>query len=131
MAVAFVRSNAAPGAKALVITTDVARPIPNTYAEPSQGAAGVAMLVGTNPVALELELGAAGYYGYEVMDSCRPSPDVETGDADLSLLSYLDCIENSFRNYQERVGGADFQDHFDYLAFHTPFAAWPREHIAL
>src|SRR5438067_2346685 len=93
MAAGFVRSNVAPGAKALVITTDVARPIPNTYAEPSQGAAGVAMLVGTDAVTLVLEPCAAGYYGFEVMDSCRPSPDIETGDADLSLLSYLDYIE--------------------------------------
>jgi polyketide biosynthesis 3-hydroxy-3-methylglutaryl-CoA synthase-like enzyme PksG len=121
MANAFIRSNAAPGAKALVITTDAARPIPHTYAEPSQGAAAVAMLVSANPVLLELEAGASGYYGYEVMDSCRPTAEIETGDADLSLLTYLDCIENSFLAYRARVGEIDFQDHFPYLAFHAPF----------
>ncbi len=121
MAASFVLSQASPGAKALVVTTDVARPIPHTYAEPSQGAAAVAMLVGGAPVVLELEIGASGYYGYEVMDSCRPTAEIETGDADLSLLSYLDCLENSFKNYQQRTGDADFQDHFGYLAFHTPF----------
>ncbi|MGE4048573.1 MAG: hydroxymethylglutaryl-CoA synthase, partial [Acetobacteraceae bacterium] len=60
-------------------------------------------------------------HGYEVMDSCRPTPEMETGDVDLSLLSYLDCIENSFLAYRERVGLVDFQDHFAYLACHTPF----------
>jgi polyketide biosynthesis 3-hydroxy-3-methylglutaryl-CoA synthase-like enzyme PksG len=57
------------------------------------------------------------------MDSCRPAPDVETGDADLSLLTYLDCLENSYRAYCERVGGVDFGEHFAYFAFHTPFGA--------
>jgi polyketide biosynthesis 3-hydroxy-3-methylglutaryl-CoA synthase-like enzyme PksG len=121
MAAAFIRSGSAPGARALVITTDTARPIPHTYAEPSQGAAAIAMLVSGNPVVLELENGASGYYGYEVMDSCRPGPDFETGDADLSLLSYLDCIENSCLDYCRRTGATDIASHFDYLAFHTPF----------
>ncbi|MCB1821912.1 MAG: hydroxymethylglutaryl-CoA synthase family protein, partial [Candidatus Competibacteraceae bacterium] len=121
MAVAWVRSAAPIDAKALVITTDVARPIPHTYAEPSQGAAAVAMLVSRHPRLLTLEPGANGYYGYEVMDSCRPTAEIETGDADLSLLTYLDCIEHSFQHYGERVGPVDFQEYFDYLAFHTPF----------
>ena len=40
------------------------------------------------------------------MDSCRPTPEIETGDADLSLLSYLDCIENSFLAYCRKQGGS-------------------------
>jgi polyketide biosynthesis 3-hydroxy-3-methylglutaryl-CoA synthase-like enzyme PksG len=55
------------------------------------------------------------------MDSCRPTPDTETGNVDLSLLSYLDCIEKSFLAYRGKVGPVDFQDHFAYLACHTPF----------
>jgi polyketide biosynthesis 3-hydroxy-3-methylglutaryl-CoA synthase-like enzyme PksG len=45
-----------------------------------------------------------------------------SGDIDLTLLSYLDCVENSFMNYAKKVPQADFLDSFDYLAFHTPFA---------
>ncbi len=120
-AASFVAANTSPGAAALVITTDVARPIPHTYVEPSQGAASVAMLVSANPVIFELDLGANGCYGYEVMDTCRPTAEIETGDPDLSLLSYLDCLENSFAAYSQKLGGVDFQDYFDYLAFHTPF----------
>lgn len=122
-AASFILSGTSPGATALVITTDVARPIPHTYAEPSQGAAAVAMLVSASPSVLALDVGANGYYGYEVMDSCRPAPDVETGDADLSLLTYLDCLEQSYRAYCDRVGEVDFRAHFDYFAFHTPFGA--------
>jgi polyketide biosynthesis 3-hydroxy-3-methylglutaryl-CoA synthase-like enzyme PksG len=107
--------------RALVISTDLARCVPHSYAEPAQGCAAVALLVGRDAALLELEPGASGVHGYEVMDSCRPTPDIETGNVDLSLLSYLDCVEQSFLAYRERVGGVDFQDHFAYLAWHTPF----------
>jgi polyketide biosynthesis 3-hydroxy-3-methylglutaryl-CoA synthase-like enzyme PksG len=110
-----------PESKALVITTDVGRPIPRSYAEPAQGAAAVALLVSRQPRIFQIENGACGFYGHEVMDTCRPEPDIEVGDPDLSLLSYLECIEQSFRHYQARAGGVDFLEHFAYLAMHTPF----------
>lgn len=123
MAASFIASQASPGAKALVIATDIARAaMKNTYAEPSQGVAAIAMLVGNDPQILELDFGANGYHAYEVMDTCRPEPEIETGDPDLSLLAYLDCLEASYAAYAERVEGADFQTTFDYLIFHTPFA---------
>ncbi len=123
MAASFIASQASQGAVALVIATDIARAaIKMTYAEPSQGVAAVAMLISEQPHILELDFGANGYHGYEVMDTCRPEPELETGDPDLSLLSYLDCLEASFQAYVERVEGADFQTTFDYLVFHTPFA---------
>lgn len=123
MAVSFVASQASPGAKALVIATDISQADAKlTYAEPSQGVAAVAMLVGQQPEILELDFGANGCHGYEVMDTCRPEPNIETGDPDLSLLAYLDCFEASFQAYTDRVGDVDYQTTFDYLAFHTPFA---------
>lgn len=122
MATGFVASQAAPGAKALVIGTDIGRAtIRGSYVEPSQGAGSVAMLVGDNPETFELDFGANGYHGYEVMDTCRPAADIETGDSDLSLIAYLECLEHSFAEYARRVDGADFVGTFDYLAFHTPF----------
>jgi len=69
----------------------------------------------------QVDVGANGYYGYEVMDTCRPIADGDAGDADLSLLSYLDCFENAFAEYKKRVEGADFARTFSYLAMHTPF----------
>lgn len=122
MAVGFVSSQASPAAKALVISTDIARAAAKlTYAEPSQGIAAIAMLIGQQPEILELDFGANGYYGYEVMDTCRPEPEIETGDPDLSLLAYLDCLEASFKEYTNHVEGVDFATTFDYFAFHTPF----------
>lgn len=119
----FIASQASPGAKALVIATDVARAAAKlTYAEPSQAVGAIAMLVSDRPRVLELDYGASGQYSYEVMDTCRPLPEIETGNPDLSLMAYLDCLENSFKAYSERVEGVDFVETFDYLAFHTPFA---------
>jgi len=127
----FILSQASPGAKALVVATDISRFLVAeggtaltqdwSFAEPSGGAGAVAMLVSEQPRVFQLDVGASGYYGYEVMDTCRPLPDSEAGDADLSLLSYLDCCENSFLEYQKRVSGASYRDSFQYLAFHTPF----------
>lgn len=131
MAINFILSQASPGAKALVIATDISRfmmeaggeglTMERSFTEPSGGAGAVAMLVSETPLVFQADIGANGYYGYEVMDTCRPSADSEAGDADLSLLSYLDCCENAFREYQQRVAGVDYVESFGYLAFHTPF----------
>ena len=135
-AVSFVLSQASPGAKVLVIATDVARSMAPSlesldpdflkttewaYAEPSSGAGAVAMLVSDAPHVFQLDVGASGYYGYEVMDTCRPVPDMDMGDADLSLMSYLDCCENAYLEYAKRVDGVSYADSFQYLVFHTPF----------
>jgi polyketide biosynthesis 3-hydroxy-3-methylglutaryl-CoA synthase-like enzyme PksG len=127
----FVLSQASPGAKALVVTTDIARytMAPGgtgltedwSFAEPSAGAGAVAMLVGDQPRVLDIDVGANGYYGYEVMDTCRPVPDSTAGDADLSLLSYLDCCEMAYAEYARRVPEVDYRSSFDHLVFHTPF----------
>ena len=131
MAINFILSQASPGAKALVIATDISRfmvvqgqeasSMEWSFAEPSGGAAAVAALVSEMPYVFQIDVGANGYYGYEVMDTCRPVPDSEAGDADLSLLSYLDCAENAFLEYKKRVTGVDYAKSFDFLAFHTPF----------
>ncbi|PPB08854.1 hydroxymethylglutaryl-CoA synthase family protein [Brevibacillus laterosporus] len=130
LAVNFVLSQISPGAKALVVATDISRFLIAggdilseewSYAEPTGGAGAVAILVGENPSMFQVDVGANGYYGYEVMDTCRPVPDSEAGNADLSLLSYLDCCEQTFLEYQRRVVGVDYQKTFQYLSFHTPF----------
>ncbi|MBY9081319.1 hydroxymethylglutaryl-CoA synthase family protein [Paenibacillus sp. HN-1] len=131
MAVNFILSRTSPGAKALVVATDISRFMVAeggealsedwSFAEPSSGAGAVAILVSESPYVFQVDVGANGYYGYEVMDTCRPVPDSEAGDADLSLLSYLDCCENAFLEYQKRVTGVDYREAFQYLVFHTPF----------
>lgn len=127
MAAAFVGTHPDPEVKALVIAADAAMAAARgTYWEPSQGAGAVAMLVSRRPDVLALDAGANGYYSHEVMDTLRPRPDLEAGDSDLSLLSYLECLEQSYRHYTERVVGADVVTTFDHLVLHTPFAGMVR-----
>ncbi|MDX6191621.1 hydroxymethylglutaryl-CoA synthase family protein [Flavobacterium sp. FlaQc-52] len=128
MAINFILSGTAVGRKVLVIATDIMRmstveggAMEMSFVEPSSGSGAVAMLISDQPKIFEIDKGASGYYGYEVMDTCRPVADKEAGDSDLSLLSYLDCCENSFKEYQKRVDDTDYQDSFQYLVFHTPF----------
>lgn len=131
MAINFVLAGVSPGGKVLVIATDVARFMVEeggdalsadwSFAEPSSGAGAVAMLVSDKPHVFQIDVGANGYYGYEVMDTCRPTADGDAGDTDLSLLSYLDCCENAFKQYAARVEGAHFADTFTFIAYHTPF----------
>lgn len=130
-AINFVLAQVSPGGKALVIATDISRfmieeggdalTMEWSFAEPSSGAGAVALLISETPHVFQVDPGAIGSYGYEVMDTCRPSTDSEAGDSDLSLTSYLDCSENAFLEYQKRVSGADYHRTFGYLAYHTPF----------
>lgn len=130
-AINFVLAGVSPGAKALLIATDISRFMTAeggegltddwSFFEPSSGAGAVAALVSELPYVFQVDVGASGCYGYEVMDTCRPAPDREAGDADLSLLSYLDCCEKAFMEYQARVEDADLASTFTYLAMHTPF----------
>jgi polyketide biosynthesis 3-hydroxy-3-methylglutaryl-CoA synthase-like enzyme PksG len=131
MAVNFILAQTSPGAKALVIATDISRfmvvegseavNMEWSFAEPSSGAGAVALLVSETPTVYQVDVGANGYYGYEVMDTCRPVADSEAGDSDLSLMSYLDCCYQAFLEYQKRVDGVDYRHAFNYLSFHTPF----------
>lgn len=129
MAVNFILSGTSPGAKALVIATDISRfALADAdavrewaYSEPSSGAGAVALLVSGAPHLLRVDPGAHGNHAFEVMDTCRPGPDNEAGDADLSLMAYLDCCENAFQDYARRVEGADLRASFGNLCFHTPF----------
>ncbi|MBN3725612.1 hydroxymethylglutaryl-CoA synthase family protein [Burkholderia sp. Ac-20379] len=129
VAVNFLLSGTSPGAKALVIASDISRfaladagAIQEwAYSEPSSGAGAAALLISDTPHLLAIDPGAYGNHAFEVMDTCRPGADLEAGDADLSLMAYLDCCEHAYRDYARRVDGADFRESFAYLCFHTPF----------
>src|SRR5213078_2404237 len=123
MAASSVAASPVPGMKALVIAAEAASTADRgSYWEPSQGAGAVGMLVSAQPDILALDPGASGYYTYEVMDTLRPRPDLEEGDTDLSLMSYLECLHRTYEMYCERVSGADIIATFDYLVFHAPFS---------
>jgi polyketide biosynthesis 3-hydroxy-3-methylglutaryl-CoA synthase-like enzyme PksG len=123
MAANTIRAAKGAETRALVIASDDARPASRmTYAEPSQGTGAIAMIVGRRPHVLALDPEASGFCSFEVMDTCRPTGDIETGDTDLSLFSYMDCLSESYASYCAKVAGVELSTTFQFLAFHTPFA---------
>jgi polyketide biosynthesis 3-hydroxy-3-methylglutaryl-CoA synthase-like enzyme PksG len=122
-----------PGALALVVSADLTAPraviagatpdqarARGSYGEAGSGVGAVALLVG-EPRLAALRPDAGGLCSYETADFCRPQHDLDYVDIDHSLLSYIDCLLDSFNDYAERVPGADFRDSFAGLAMHTPF----------
>ncbi|MEU3260646.1 hydroxymethylglutaryl-CoA synthase family protein [Streptomyces albidoflavus] len=122
-AVGYLASGISPGAKALVIATDVAVVDEQAeYSEPAAGHGAAAVLLSDDPRIMTMDLGAFGNYSYETLDSARPSPRFDIADVDRSLFAYLDCLTNSYADYTGRVEGSDLVTTFDHLVMHTPFA---------
>jgi len=123
MGMAYVASGISPGSKVLVISTDVTLADGRSqYIEPVVGPGSAALLLSENPRILTLDFGAFGNYGFETLDSARPTPTHEVADVDGSLFAYLDCLKEAFLAYRDHVEAADFATTFDFLAMHTPFA---------
>ncbi|WP_059006297.1 hydroxymethylglutaryl-CoA synthase family protein [Streptomyces specialis] len=123
LAAGYLASGVSPGARALVIATDVSMADARAgYAEPATGHGAAALLIGPDARVLELDPGAFGLYSYETLDSARPEPDRDIADVDASLFAYLDCLSRSFADYRSRVADADWHTTFTRLALHTPFA---------
>lgn len=133
MALAWLASGLEPDAKALVINADHALIGLNGVQEPVLGAGAAAVLLSTTPRIVEYELGWNGVHAHEVADIFRPAPGVETGDADESLLSYLDGVEATYQAYAAKVGWAiDFESFFKAHVYHVPFGGLAqRAHVRL
>jgi 3-hydroxy-3-methylglutaryl CoA synthase len=122
LAVSAIASGIEPGMKALVINADHALIGLNGPQEPVLGAGAAAVLLSAQPRMIAYDLGWNGVYAHEVADIFRPAPGVETGDADESLTSYLDAVDEAYDAYVERVGTAvDFDSFFAGNVYHVPF----------
>lgn len=133
LAAGQLAGGADPDAKALIIATDIS-PMDERarYAEPTMGNGAVALLVSAEPSVLALERGVGGLHAFETMDTARPAPDLDFVDPDLSLLSYLECLSGSYRDYTERLPETDLDESFAHLVLHTPFPGMVRSaHRAL
>jgi len=111
-----------PGQAALIINTDESRMHLGRPWEFVLGAGATALLVSDNPRFLEIELGASGVHTNEVSDLTRPTPHVETGNSETSLLSYLDGFENALDDFLRRRPEAnDLDSYFSRNIYHLPF----------
>jgi hydroxymethylglutaryl-CoA synthase len=132
MAAHWVASGAAPGAKALVVTSDQSRMHLGQPWEYVLGAAATAMVVGDDPQVLELELDKTGYWTNEIFDTYRPTAAKEVGHADTSLYGYLEALEAAYDHFLTRVGPIDYDAYFKKHIYHVPFGGMTfRAHRAL
>ena len=133
MAAYWLASGFAGNRKALVITTDQSRPHFGKPWEFVMGAGSAALLLSNEPRILELELGKNGYWTNEISDLTRPTGTIETGNSEISLVSYLDALEGAFDHFLNGVPDAvDYDAYFQRHVYHMPFGgiAW-RAHKAL
>jgi len=133
LAIGWLLSGVDPGAKALIVNADHALVHLGEAQEPVLGAGGLALLVSSSPRLVQYDVGWNGVWAHEVADIFRPAPGVETGDADESLLSYLDGVEHTYDAYVSRVGRPiDFDAFFAANVYHVPFGGLAqRAHLRL
>jgi 3-hydroxy-3-methylglutaryl CoA synthase len=127
LAVAWARAADAPGKKALVVMTDLARRHVGDPGELTAGSGAVAVTIGADPAVLEIEP-RGGYASREVYDVARPTATIEHADPVLSLAAYLDLIEEAWAGYRCAVGTTDpLDERFEYVLYHTPLVSLARE----
>lgn len=126
-AVSWLRSEAAPGQKALVVMSDLARRHVGDPAELSAGSGAVAVVVSAEPRILRIE-SSGGYACREIYDVARPTPVGEWGDPVLSLAAYLDLLEEAWADFQQRSASSLSLDRrFRYMLYHTPLLSLVRQ----
>lgn len=121
MALNWLRVEGKQGKKAIVISSDVARPHVGHLSELTAGTGAIALLLSTEPKACAIQA-ISGYASREVYDVARPTLTFEYGDPVLSLYSYLDLLELAWEDYAEKLGLSlkSLNERFDYLLYHTP-----------
>jgi 3-hydroxy-3-methylglutaryl CoA synthase len=126
LACAWIRSAAAPGKKALVVTTDLPG---NQFGQPAEltpGTGAVALSVSAEPRVLALDL-QSGYAAREVYDTARPTATGHWVDEVLSLGAYLDLLELAYAHYRSQRAGVPLGEDLDYVVYHMPLESLVRK----
>jgi hydroxymethylglutaryl-CoA synthase len=114
-----------PGAKVLIVASDIVKYSHNTLGEPTQGGAAVAMVVSADPRILTLEE-HSGIHTTDIMDFWRPANKNEAlFDSKLSVYNYLKSLEISFARYLQKVN--IIASDIDYTCYHAPFCKMARK----
>ena len=118
----WIASGLNRGRKALVISTDFSRMHLNAKEEFVLGGVAAAVLVSDSPRVVEYELSRRGTWTADTYDTFRPSARHEVGNNEVSLYTYLDALEGSYRDYADGNGEAiEFDSYFAQNCYHTPF----------
>jgi hydroxymethylglutaryl-CoA synthase len=119
-ALEWIASGAAGGKSALVICSDIARYGLHSAGEPTQGGGAVAMIVGTNPALVELDIGTSGTSSTHVHDFWRPIGQREAQvDGHYSVQCYLDALAVAYRGWKTRSGMTS--EALSRICYHVPF----------
>jgi 3-hydroxy-3-methylglutaryl CoA synthase len=119
LAAAWVRSGDAPGKRALVVMTDLAR---RHFGDPGE------LTAGSGAVAVMVIEAGTGYASREVYDVARPTMAGEYADPVLSIAAYLDLIEEAWASYRSATRTtAAIDERFAYLMYHTPLVSLVRQ----
>nr|BAJ05879.1 putative 3-hydroxy-3-methylglutaryl-CoA synthase [Streptomyces sp. SANK 60405] len=109
-----------PVQRVLVIASDISRYDLDSPGEATQGAAAVAMLVGSDPALLRLEE-PSGLFTADVMDFWRPNyRDAALVDGQESVSAYLRAVRGTWGDYTDQ-GGRPL-DEFAAFCYHQPYA---------
>jgi hydroxymethylglutaryl-CoA synthase len=127
MAADWIRSGAARGRKALVVSTDIARYPVRSSAEFTQGAGAAAVLLSAQPQLLALDP-SSGVFAKNVYDFWRPLDKREAlVDGKFSIDCYLEALTGAVSDYRAAMNGsshisaAPFHTQLAALLYHTPF----------
>ncbi|QJT05490.1 hydroxymethylglutaryl-CoA synthase [Streptomyces asoensis] len=108
-----------PVQRILVIASDISKYDLDSPGEPTQGAAAVAMLVGSDPSLVRIEE-PSGLFTADVMDFWRPNyRDAALVDGQESITAYLHAVESTWKDYTEQGGRS--LDEFTAFCYHQPF----------
>jgi hydroxymethylglutaryl-CoA synthase len=127
LAADWVRAGGYRRRRALVIAADVIRFARGSAAEPAQGAGAAAMLVESEPRALQLGLDS-GVWAVPATDVPPPGGPAAPVEGAASVASYLEAMARAFEAYRPLEWpalGPDeaLADRMAALLFHTPFPA--------
>jgi hydroxymethylglutaryl-CoA synthase len=123
LALAWLASPASENRTALIITADHSLIGHGHPYEVVMGACSAAVLLSKQPRLIAYAPERHGVYSFNTCDVFRPTPRLETGNGELSLLSYFEGLEGAFTSYAARVGEqVDAWTEFDWYVYHMPFA---------
>jgi hydroxymethylglutaryl-CoA synthase len=114
-----------PAQQVLVIASDISKYEADSPGEATQGAAAVAMLIGSDPALMRVEE-PSGLFTADVMDFWRPNyRDAALVDGQESVTAYLQAVAGTWKDYTER-GGHPLEE-FAAFCYHQPFTKMARK----
>lgn len=108
-----------PGAKVLIIASDVSRYDLDSSGEPTQGCGAVAMLISAEPKIMTIDP-MSGLFTEDIMDFWRPNyRKTPLVDGKYSALRYLNALSEAWADYKANDGRA-YED-IARFCYHLPF----------